>query len=74
MTKKLKKNIKQFVINNINEIEGYEEYEFKIVKTHPKFNQEKWDIYMNGDSNEYEVTAQKMIKWAHKQIIKELFQ
>jgi hypothetical protein len=74
MTKKLKKNIKQFVINNINEIEGYEEYEFKIIKTHPKFNQEKWDTCMNGDSNEYEITAQKMIKWAHKQIIKELFQ
>ena len=29
---------------------------------------------MNGDSDEYEVIAQKMIKWAHKQIIKELFQ
>ena len=68
----LKKNIKQFVVDNIEDVVGYEEYEFEIIKTHPAFREERWDAWDNGDDNAYDETVQKMIEWARKQIIKEL--
>jgi hypothetical protein len=74
MTKKFKNKIRQFVADNVYDIEDYKEYEYKIIKTHPKFDQNKWDEWMVvGDITNYDATVQKMIKWAHKQIIAELF-
>ena len=74
MIEMLKKNIKQFVVDNIDDVDGYQEYEFEIIKTHPEFNQKKWDACISGYDDAYDVTVQIMIEWARKQIVKELFQ
>ena len=81
MTKKLKQNIQKFVISDLSNIEGYAEYEYSIIKTHPEFDQKKWNMWDDGGQlhligRPYDKTAQKMIKWAHKQVekeVKELF-
>lgn len=73
MNKKLKQNIKQYIVERINNVEGYDEYEYKLVKTHPQFNQTEWDEWSDGDNTKYDTTAQKMIRWANKQIVSELF-
>lgn len=73
MTKQLKQNIKRFVVERIQDIEGYSEYEYKLIKSHPEFNKDKWDEYMDDGNEKYEATVQKLIRWANKQIIAELF-
>lgn len=72
MNKALKQNIKKFVIDNLMDIEGYGEYEFKLIQTHPEFDKAKWNEYQWEGEGNYEKTVQKMIKWAHKQIEKEV--
>ena len=77
MNKALKQNIKKFVIDNLMDIEGYSEYEFELIQTHPEFDKVKWNEWNDGYqlypiSKSYDKTAQKMIKWAHKQIEKEV--